>query len=529
MRAVAVLVLAVALLPLASAHANLLSASPPENAHLAKSPPSIELRFSEAVDPARTKVRVLDPHQTNVATNMTVKGGTIVDVGLEPRLADGVYTIAWHALSSVDSHSTSGTYALLIGNASAANLPATESGVDSGGAGENVGRYAAYVGALLVTGVAIFSLAILGPLAPDDSVARPRLALLAIAGGALLAIGAALALAGYYARGADPTLSFADNASLFKTRVGVSWIARIVAGLAVVAAAALARRAGAWRAVALVAGLGAILAEAATGHSSGRHPSLGTLADFVHGAAASAWLGGVPALIVTLASAGEQRGAVARRFSNLALGSVIVLSLAGLTLALLLFDRLDEVWATSYGQWLIAKTLLLGVLSAFGALNHFILIPRARFATLRRTATAEIGLALVLVVAVVGLAVGSPPTPSAVEGPPTLFAQDSHGLNVTLALSPGSPVAPGVHRYEVKLLRVTTGAAITNASVRLTFTYLDQDFGSSTIDLNATAGGVYAGDGGEVAFAGSWRAEVKISRPNDVDVFVPFEFSVVGS
>ena len=111
-----------------SAHALLLRSNPEANAVLSQPPAQVELFFSESLQPGTSSIKVYDSN------------GLIVDVGdvrVDPddstrmtvslhTLVNGVYTVTWKAVSSIDGHQTTGTFPFAIGNLNASNLPAIQ-------------------------------------------------------------------------------------------------------------------------------------------------------------------------------------------------------------------------------------------------------------------------------------------------------------------------------------------------------------------------------------------------------------------
>src|SRR5258708_20175968 len=107
---------------LAFAHALLLRSNPAANAVLAQAPAQIELFFSESVDPSLSTISVYDSSGRAVdlgdvrvdpsnPTRMTVSVGS---------LSDGVYTVAWRAISATDGHLTTGSFPFAIASANPA-------------------------------------------------------------------------------------------------------------------------------------------------------------------------------------------------------------------------------------------------------------------------------------------------------------------------------------------------------------------------------------------------------------------------
>ena len=88
-------------------------------------------------------------------------------------------------------------------------------------------------------------------------------------------------------------------------------------------------------------------------------------------------------------------GAAIRRFSPLAMASVLVLALTGLAQANLVIGDLDALLGTGYGRTLLLKIVLFAGLFGLGALHQMALAPR--LATLRGRMGADAPAALGLI------------------------------------------------------------------------------------------------------------------------------------
>lgn len=109
------LLVAACLMPgMAFAHAFLDHASPAAGSQSAASPQSVDLSYSEPVEPAFSTVRVTDTDgATHEVGSPTVReGGRLLSVALKP-LPPGVYTVEWH-VTSVDTHKTQGRFIFTV-------------------------------------------------------------------------------------------------------------------------------------------------------------------------------------------------------------------------------------------------------------------------------------------------------------------------------------------------------------------------------------------------------------------------------
>jgi copper transport protein len=134
---------------------------------------------------------------------------------------------------------------------------------------------------------------------------------------------------------------------------------------------------------------------------------LNAAADLLHVASAAVWTGGLLALALTLLR--PQRlpyAPLVRRFSTVALVSVLVLAATGLARALYDLSAVSQLWSTGYGRAIVIKTALLAALVGLGWLNRYRLLPNLAGAResdtvgrLRLSVRAEIGLLVGVVVA----------------------------------------------------------------------------------------------------------------------------------
>ena len=99
----------------ALAHAHLTSAMPAAGSTVTASPTELDLTFSEDVNLKFTGVIMTGPKKTVVKTGkaMLMSGNTKLMVPIDGTLDPGLYTVAWHALST-DGHKTNGTYSFTL-------------------------------------------------------------------------------------------------------------------------------------------------------------------------------------------------------------------------------------------------------------------------------------------------------------------------------------------------------------------------------------------------------------------------------
>ena len=113
--ALAAILVALALVPAAGAHARLITTEPANDAVLEQSPRFVLLRFDEPVETAFGAIRVYDSRARRVdAGKVERPSGKEVRIQLERRLARGTYTATWRVVSA-DGHPISGAFVFHVG------------------------------------------------------------------------------------------------------------------------------------------------------------------------------------------------------------------------------------------------------------------------------------------------------------------------------------------------------------------------------------------------------------------------------
>lgn len=148
---------------------------------------------------------------------------------------------------------------------------------------------------------------------------------------------------------------------------------------------------------------GGVLAEAWLGHGGAMMGQEGDIllgSSILHLAAASLWLGTLPALLLAVSRMPDP-APLARRYSPLGMGCVAVLLLTALIQYILLIARPAALLNTGYGALALAKFFLLMLLIALAAHNRRRLVPALPVTrpALRRAIGAEILLGLFVLLA----------------------------------------------------------------------------------------------------------------------------------
>lgn len=417
----------------ASAHAAVSSTLPADGARLERAPTEVIMSFSEDVSVALGAVRVLDREGERVDRGGIEVSGREVAVAVED-LADGPYLVAWRAVSA-DSHPINGSFTFVVGDGGDRiddELVDSLLGDDGDGPWRAVGaatRFLGYAGGLLAVGLAVFlTFAHDGGDERRSLVRTARIAALWGVVGVLLELPVRAALA----TGLGPD-SITEPGVLGQLLGGSVGIGIAVTALTLVF---LAVDGGGDRVLSLGAIAAFGLGVGVAGHTATTSPEVLAIgSDAAHAGAAAVWLGGLVGCAVVLArrrGTASSAAPVVLRFSGVAGLALGVVAIAGATLGWTQVRSLDALTSTPYGQLLIAKVSIVGLVAFLGWVNRSRLVPALDRATdegttsasaepaaarlVRRTVIAE-GALLVVVVALTSVLVDVTPARSAVAAP----------------------------------------------------------------------------------------------------------------
>ena len=469
LRAVRVLLVAAALLSWmpqpAFAHLGLRSSVPAEGAHLAEAPRELRLTFTEAVTVAVARLRLVGPDGAEVPLSPLRHANDSAQVLVADVLGSlegGVYRLDWQVIGR-DGHPVRGTIAYVVAPG-ATRLEDPEGGSQRAQGTEGEARRESDVAAPHHDPVAMPSAAFFGAESPGFVVVRALqfMALLAVIGALAFALvvlrlllrttrepslvkamraraaqlgawAAALLIASAFLRLYAQSLALHGPADVFNGRFmaamltqtgwGRGWIIQVVGALAALGGFAIARR-GRSSGWVLAAIAGAVLAAtpALSGHAAAANPAVLAIAsDTLHVIGAAGWLGsllfvlgvGIPS---AMALGTERRGAAIAQLVNAF--SPTALGFAGLTVATGLFASWlhigfsSALWTSDYGRTLLIKLGVLSLVLLTGAYNWRRVKPAlgddAGTRRIRRSATVELAIA-VLVVVVTAVLVATPP------------------------------------------------------------------------------------------------------------------------
>lgn len=478
-RALALAAALVLLAPqVALAHPGLRRSTPADGAHLAAAPRELRLTFTEAVEAAMARLRLIGPSGTEVPISLRQPGdsGQVILADVTGPLEAGVYKVEWQVVGK-DGHPVRGTISYVVApGATGLDDPARADPPSGGRAGasptapgqgathqdptsmpsgeffgvESLGyvvvRALQFMALLVVIGALAFGFVVLRLLRrteTDPDVVRSmrtRAAGLGFWAAVALLVTAALRL---YAQslamhGPGEALNVDFMASMvIKTLWGWGWLIQVAGALIAVIGFAMARRGRAlgWT-FAGFAGIALAIAPALSGHAAAA-PDLTALAiaaDAFHVIGAAGWLGsllfvlavGIP---VAMRLANDRRGnAVARlvnAFSPTALLFAGLAALTGIFAAWLHIGFSSALWTSDYGRILLIKLAILSVALGTGAYNWLRVKPalgdEIGAQRMQRSATVELVVG-VLVVIVTAVLVATPP-PMDMDGGANTAAQ----------------------------------------------------------------------------------------------------------
>ena len=385
--AIAVVLAALAAAPSAFGHATLQQSTPGNNSIVRQSPSEVTLQFSEAVETAFGSIRVYDCGGKRVDSGKIVRpSNSSVSVMLDRRLPAGTYTVTWRVISA-DAHPVAGAFTFHVKSASAGGECAQVFGQGTSGSIDALFKFMRaldFALILLVVGGAA-ALALVLRSAAFELRARLYRILAGLALGLVVAGSLCIVLQGAVAGGFGLQEAFRWDTvdSVLQTRFGKAFLWQL--GLAVVIAptAFLASRSRSstvgW--LVLVPALLLLPTIAAAGHAR-TSGAIALVADVVHVAAASLWVGGLAFTVLALLLAGADRWPLAARavpvFSILAVASVVTLIAAGTLRGYQEVRAFHGLWDTTYGVLLLVKIGVVLPILALGAYNNRFAVPRLK-------------------------------------------------------------------------------------------------------------------------------------------------------
>jgi copper transport protein len=376
-RLLVTVLLALAFPGVASAHATLRSTVPPFADELQRGPARIVLTFDQSVKVPPGSIQVLNGIGTQFALPAQIEGRSVV--ARVPRLKLGAYTVRWRAISA-DSHVVSGVWTFGV------RVPAPAVG-DAYGAGgpttlEHFVRWVWFLGLALAIGSLGFRVICLRGVSVPRALERR----IVVAAGLGVAVTLQAGIAAFSLRAEDAlqlpfgNFLYGDLSPMAATRFGRAFVVMTLGFAAVLAVLFLS-----WlldRTELLVPAF-ALSVLFAGGLSWSGHDALDpgsswktAIADWVHIAAASVWIGGLATMVGLLwYGAPDLRRPAFANFSRMATVLIALVLGAGTYLSIVRLPHLSDLWTQGYGRVLLVKVALVCFALLWGAFHHFVVRP----------------------------------------------------------------------------------------------------------------------------------------------------------
>ena len=549
-----------------SAHANLASAEPAPNSELETAPDRVIIWFTEPIEPALSRIQVLDAAGQQVDAGNSVVDDLnplVMSVGLGDVPA-GTYTVAWQNVSTIDGHRVRGSFVFAVGQPLSGALaePVEQPLFQSPFA--PFLRWLIFLSALTMVGGLVFDLLVSRPALTRDGASdevryvgetltrrtvnlawAASLLFIAASAGQLVMIASISFEGSFWSIFFGPLKETASG-----TQWGNLWVWRVVAALGFGVTlwfARLAPSAGqqALKLLALALGCATLWTLALTSHGAAtlNIRALALAADFLHLAAAAFWVGaifhfafGVGLLrVLPDTERRETLAAMVPRFSVVAAMSVAIVVATGVFSAWAQVT-VSEALGTPYGITLIAKIALVLPLLFLGGLNLVWVRPRLLGDTgsgqwLRRLLLGE-ALLGVLILASVGVLTSLEPARQVASrelaaGQQSLSFSDTVNTDtIALEVTPGRV---GANDFTVTLSD-RLGNPIANADeVLVKLVYLDSDLGDDSLAASSQGNGSYIRRNAQLGIGGVWQVELIVRRPDAFDARTAFRFEAVST
>jgi copper transport protein len=428
-RVLLIVLVALAFPAAASAHATLRYTTPQFGTELQRGPAQIALHFDQRVKVLPNSIKVLNGVGKQFALPARTEGRNVVADVRSLKL--GAYTVRWRAISA-DSHVVSGVWT--FGVRVPAPAVANAYGASGPTKAEHLVRWAWFLGLALAIGSLGLRVICLRGLAVPRTLERKMTVAAGLGAGISLQAG----IAAFSLRAEDALqlplgdFLYGDLSPMAATRFGRAFVVMTLGFALVLALLFLA-----WlldRTDILVPAFVLSLLFAG-GLSWSGHDALDAgsswktaIADWVHIAAASVWIGGLATMVgLVWYGAPALRRAAFLNFSRMATVLIALVLAAGIYLSIVRLPHLHDLWTERYGQILLVKIGLVCVALLWGAFHHFVVAPALERADtgfltrIGRSLAGEslVGVAVLLVAAVL---VDSKPPPRPADASTTVHA-----------------------------------------------------------------------------------------------------------
>jgi len=277
---------------------------------------------------------------------------------------------------------------------------------------------------------------------------------------------------------------------------------------------------------ALLAAVAVLLVPGTAGHAAQTSPrALSLVFDWLHLAGGSLWLGGLIGLLL-LARSGRSFMVALKRFSNLALVSVMVILGSGIGATVVHLPTLASLWQTGYGKAILVKAGLLLATMLIASVN--LVRTRRSLVLLWQLVAAEVVLVTSALVAAAVLSSLPPPpialasigAPAAHTGPgPVSRVIQRNGYLLQLRVTPNKVAVPD--DFAVRITR--NGTPVHGATVIATFAMLDMEMPTQAFRLEERSPGLYEHTTEALVMVGHWGLTFEVDPPGGQ----PFDVVVV--
>jgi copper transport protein len=550
--------------------------SPPSEVNVFFTEP-IELKYSKIsiVDSSGNKVDKGDPHNSEGDT-------ASIGISLQPNLPDGIYTVSTRVLSAVDGHVVDNAFTFGVGVSAGPPQPGNQNLLSLP---EAASRYPGMVGQIMIVGGAFATLWLWKPIGRvpwlSDAIAQKKIAIdkamirfviigviLVLAAGAAMIVVQANSIGG----------SIPDAVA---TSFGNVWITRMLQASILLAIVFSVYRKVARKNVSparsemlaiLILGFAILVTSSLIAHAAATKQLGAITLDFFHDVAAAIWIGGLMVLgfviapkILEVADEKTKATAISLLIPRFSIIVVTILGITAITGPLLLYSiesDLSLTLASTYGQFLIIKLSLAGVMLGMGAYSQFAIQKKAvsvvdssgggtsmiqtkrpnlkHFGKFLKV-EAAVGIGLLLMVSLMAnssvpsgqfptyeeqkqAALGGGQIVSAQPTVKTDFAETAYvnGGQVRLAVS---PFDVGQNNFKISFIgkdgKQVSG--VDSASMRMTQT--DKGVGPITVDTKKQSDGVFASDAA-FGVAGTWNVAIEGVRSQGSNMIATFDVNV---
>lgn len=546
------------------AHAVPVESEPRPNQVLDASPTEVLIEFNEPVVPNLSQIRLLSQAGERIDTSLVTpvdSENRILKIDL-PELKEGAYLVSWQVLSSVDGHTTNGTFSFGVGDTiiSAAAAETTISAQIS--PFSTNARWLFLLGLSLLTGLFVFRIFIWNPVlaevdleaeeeAVDLQTARSGVRLAHI-GILLLFISLGLIL---YDQHRAYSLFEANNlATWLGTQFGLVWLIRLL--LVAVSHLNLSAfininngrhqlKGWEWWA-GFILTLGLTLSNAMVSHSAALSDMTlqSILIDWGHVIAGTFWVGGLIYFAVAVWQSRHLQAEVRSwltlslilNFSALAAISVGILTATGTYLAWQHIGSWTLLVGTAYGLVLVYKIGLALLVFLLAAVNLFFIKPRLNRAydgeateqgavlsgCFRKVVIVESILAIGILI-LAGILTDfqrGADAPLLTDAPgKTTLTTEVDGLAYQLEIE---PALVGQNSFEIEILDENGDPIAETAEVNVRYTFLGQSVGAESTPAMRLENGRYLAEGSYISLIGDWQIEISVRQPGSYDSFAPF-------